>query len=1385
MADSTSSLVIKIDGTQAKKIVDQLRQGLADLTNQGNKAGQSTSDLSGKITVINRVVNNYNNSVNTTNNRITTLNRTQQTYNNTTNNTTSNLNNLNRTINNTTNNINQLNRAQNNANSGMTAMSGSMSKLIALMGSYLGISQAIAKIDEYTMLNNRLRLVTNSQLALNTAMQDTFAIAQKTGADWGATASIYQKVQYNSEKLRLSQQGVAQVSELISKSIANSGSSAQAASAALYQLGQSFDKSSLNGDEFVSISENAGYLMEVFAKGLGVTRAELKQMSSDGQLTTDKMVKAIQNMAGSIEKDFGKTNFTIGQAFQYTSNEVTKFIGEADKANGASVTLGTGIRFLGDNLGTLANGAMIAGVAYLTKTIATQTMAIQASIVASAARRAQDVAALQATVAATIAEVQKARATVGSLAAERNLIIAKLQGNVTTQQRIVLETRATQVAVQLALAERGLTSAVATRTAAQNALNTSMALSSRLMTLVGGPIGLLTIGVTALAAGYMYMQGKAAQASAEIERQGKVADTTKEKLLALKGLEKDKSIDDMTASIKRQNEALAESSSKVNLQLDAVKRLYSGNAEIVKIVEAAKNGTITMTEATKRFNDLRINKEIYESFKANSLELDKNTLAASTTQRSLKFLGIEVKLAGNASQNAAVQHAQQKDELNGVASAANKAANSVDGYIKAMGSTAYTDAMTLGYMKKGFSLEQAKAIAGAWTEAQKDSAIVTQAQEQQILKNLEATKAVNDFEEKRKEKIKEQTKELKDQTKEAEKQLKTLQASGNVKANAARYNFAGLESKYGLPNSALTAIHAIETGNTGKTNQVNKETGATGGFQFLPATAKQYGVTDRTNMSQAAEGAAKYLSYLLKMFDGNLEKAVRAYHAGEGNVQKGTNIGKFNNDYWKKFQGYVGGSLGFSGTPKDFDNNLKLQQKFDEEKLRIDYEYGDRAKKANIDLQAEIARLTVANKSEYIKVAQDRVRQESEIHDAQLAYDLYSFKMNEEEKLTARARIDAMMIRADREATDEEKLSRRKALAAKVAYDTQIMNLNKQNEARTYKEETDDKFIQIAQARALYAAPVSNRQKLSMQFAEGNENRANDNALFGTRSTLEAQLAKNEILQSEYNKRIEDAVLLHEQNKAKIREDYAVQYDDLQKMQQQAQLSMYSSMLSSTQNVWGEMTNIIKDAHGETSSAYKTMFALQKAMAIAQTIIQTNLASIGVMNDPSALTLAQKVMYSSIIRATGYASAGMIAAQTIAGFADGGYTGSGGKWQEAGVVHKGEVVWSQADIARWGGVGVVESMRTSKPIGYADGGMVDTSSYIVDRYTQQTAQPIVNIYTDQGLSVEQKKNEDGSLDVFVRKIAQEEVKRGFSNLGNNNSYENKQIQRNFNVEVKR
>lgn len=107
------------------------------------------------------------------------------------------------------------------------------------------------------------------------------------------------------------------------------------------------------------------------------------------------------------------------------------------------------------------------------------------------------------------------------------------------------------------------------------------------------------------------------------------------------------------------------------------------------------------------------------------------------------------------------------------------------------------------------------------------------------------------------------------------------------------------------------------------------------------------------------------------------------------------------------------------------------------------------------------------------------------------------------------------------------------------------------------------------------------------------------------------------------------------------------------------------------------------------------------------------------------------------------------------GYASGGYTGPGGRNQPAGVVHKGEVVWSQHDIARAGGVGVVESMRRGLR-GYAAGGIVGGGSI-------SAATPQMNVTINKGASEdkvsEPKSNGRGGFDieVFVKTV----VNKGF------------------------
>jgi small nuclear ribonucleoprotein (snRNP)-like protein len=112
-------------------------------------------------------------------------------------------------------------------------------------------------------------------------------------------------------------------------------------------------------------------------------------------------------------------------------------------------------------------------------------------------------------------------------------------------------------------------------------------------------------------------------------------------------------------------------------------------------------------------------------------------------------------------------------------------------------------------------------------------------------------------------------------------------------------------AKYNVPVELLKAIGKAESGFDA--NAVSR-CGAQGVMQLMPATAKGLGVTDAFDPEQNINGGAKYISGLLKKYDGDTRLALAAYNAGSGNVAKYGGIPPFEEtqNYVKKVMKYMG-----------------------------------------------------------------------------------------------------------------------------------------------------------------------------------------------------------------------------------------------------------------------------------------------------------------------------------------------------------------------------------------------------------------------------------------------------------------------------------------------
>ncbi|OTN35277.1 tape measure protein [Acinetobacter pittii] len=1247
------------------------------------------------------------------------------------------------------------------ATKSMDRMSVATRSLAGYMAGVVTIGSAISKMDLYTGINNKLKLVTNNQEELNQAMDDTFAIAQRSASSWGAVNDVYSKYMSNAKTLNLTQEQTAKLTEITSKAVAISGSNAESAAAALFQYGQALDGGVLRAEEFNSLVDGAGGLLNAMAKGLGVTRGELRQMMLDGKLTGEVITKALLKAGDSVEQLYGKTNKTIGQSLEMLSNGITKFVGETGQGSGAAQSLAGSIQILAENLDLIVDSAFVLGIGLMTKAVLTKTVAIQASIVASAQQRAANLAEAQSQVQLLGVEAMRARQSSALALTEIGLARAEYNAAITADARAAAVQRKTAAEVAHSVALKEAKVATDAYTVAQGNLNRVTTLGGRALGLVGGWTGVLTLGVMGLAAAYSYFSNKSEEANQKLAEQAKVAEKADEELKKLLGNDKISAVNDLTTAFNSQNDALGKSKESVDAVLFAIRAASVENEKARKVTEDARNGTISYSEAIKRLNQMNIPTDLYDMLKKQVIQYDENASKAGLSAEKLKVLGRETKVAGNAAQNAAVQRQNHAKAIEGEANAATTAEQKLKKLREEANKSMLNDQYWINtYNRNKNMLGEAVAkdfadFSQEWRKTNKISSDISLTKEQnQVLQeqwqlHLKIA-AIRD----------EATAATKEQNKALRDQQKVLTVNAKVQALSRKYNISEKATAAGIPQGLIEGMIMQESrGDTYRKGKLlTSPAGAQGLAQFMPATAKQYGV-DVTSEESSVNGMIKYVSVLLKQFGGDVNKAIMAYNAGPDNVRSGKADGfKETKQYLTNVKSYTAGANGFKAgdiSSKEFDKRLEDDTKLVEEqaklRLQLENEVANQVTKIRNDLSKKLEEVDKANFSPERKAeikAELKARADNDIAIAEQAtktkLDSYRDYTKSEEKLlkesfakrqfdaehdlelTKEQRKEAVDILAQQSkqeiallklAQEQRLFQAKQALLTETQAMQERYRLEREEIAKTVKDpeerqaritlskatqdkETRDKVNNAVQNWGGIQADMNGTSEFYRQDQErfSRLGAANDladsqyaaadldeqNGLDGLNAQMEAGLIQQQDFENQKTAIIQAA----QEQRSQIYNEYAQNTKDIEDKYQQdrlnAQIALGGQMMGSLTSMFGSM-------FGEQSKAYKIMFAADKAYAIAAAgiAIQQSIAQAAKVGFPKNIPLIASAI------AQGASIIANIRAIKDQGFADGGYTGSGRKYEPAGIVHKGEVVWSQEDIKRWGGVGLVEKMRKS------------------------------------------------------------------------------------------
>ncbi|HGF9498555.1 TPA: tape measure protein, partial [Acinetobacter baumannii] len=965
------------------------------------------------------------------------------------------------------------------ASKSMDSLSVATRALAGHMAGLVTVGAAISKMDTYTGLQNRLKLVTNNQAELNKATEDTFQIAQKTYSAWDSVLQVYQRFSDNAKTLNLTMDDTARLTETVSKAVAISGASAEAADAALVQFGQALASGTLRGEELNSVMEQTPALAKAIAKGMGITVGELRSVAAEGKITSQEIVKALKNVQNDVDALFAKTDITIGQSLTLLNNEITKFVGEAGKGSGAAQVLAGSVQTLASNLDLIADGALVVGIGYITRAILMKSAAIKEGMASTLANRQASVLNAQAEYAEATAALNAAKAHLANVRAT----------NAETQAKF----GATAAATRYAQAQAAVTAATNAQTAAQIKLNTATSIAGRLAKgafgLIGGWTGVATLGVMGLAAAYSYFNNKAEEAKQKLAEQAKVAEKADEELKKLTGNDKAKAVNDLTIAFNAQNKALEKSSRAVGSALIDIENYARGNREVEKISQEARTGTISYTEAIERLNKIKLPTDLYENLKKQAAQYDDNASKASLSAEKLKLLRVEVKLGGNEAQNAAIQHQKQADALGNTATEAEKATKALQDYQAKQKDSVIDSIYKSGWLDKGYTVAQANAILEL-QKAKGMSAILSKDEIDSALRNLKIIEEQQEREDKL-------TEAKRKQTKEAAKQAVLLAGNNEQARNMLRvyqsFRNAGLGDKQAR---VMTAQVGRETdfrneAMFGSHKDANNGYNNTGFLSWqksrstkLMQSLQGQGVLDKNGKIQQTQDALDAMAKHAvqeAMTDKSYSKSKAAllnedldYRSLERIVAKnfvgwdydGKKLGKAKasqhlakqDSYYNQLSKILGdnpeaASKAIGDLSKFEDEAYKARAKTLEEVKQLQATYDSETVARSKKREEEINKATILGQSNLIPKINERYDAEDKLSQKQFDFEVNGYKWTEEQKLDYTYETNSLRLVAEGKLSEDQR---------KVALDG--LKLQKQQELG---------LLKLAQEQRLFQARLS------------------------------------------------------------------------------------------------------------------------------------------------------------------------------------------------------------------------------------------------------------------------------------------------------------------------
>lgn len=506
----------------------------------------------------------------------------------------------------------------------------------------MGISKIIDQIDQYTKFTAQLKLATGSTAEYAASLNAVRQISKDAQSSLAGTGTLYAKIATGTRELGVAQSQVAKITESINLSLKVSGATAGEAASAQLQLAQAFASGTLRGEEFNAVNEAAPRLMKALADGMGRPVGALKDMASNGLITSEIMANVLPKALEQLREE-AKQVQTISGAFQVLKNNVMEFIGTQSQASGVVSVITGAVGLLADNLVILAGAIVTITATKFANFLSGVAVSAYESVAANRALAAANLATAQSNVAATASTLALADARVIEL--RQAVLAASGEAALAVTMNGLIPAQARATAASLAYTE-----ALAAQTVAVGAASTGAGILRGALAFLGGPIGLIVTALGVAATAWSVFGDKAEEANdkttqSTIESSQEVIARLDQEISKLKDRNK----------LRSENPELAKGSSEANLKaLTQAQKDY--NEALAGTGKAAGLNATAQAEMVKVLGQAY--GQIYQRVNEVNSETKKLT-EGTTSEKMKKWLGEN----GSAAQRMAAALAEAKKEV--------------------------------------------------------------------------------------------------------------------------------------------------------------------------------------------------------------------------------------------------------------------------------------------------------------------------------------------------------------------------------------------------------------------------------------------------------------------------------------------------------------------------------------------------------------------------------------------------------------------------------------------------------------------------------------------------------------------------------------------------